>query len=202
MVSAVSVVPGAASLWVTEDLRVIGGFSDETVTEDVDATLKLAAMGKRAIHCPQARAFTGTPMTFSQLMVQRRRWCLGHYQGIVRHFNSLGKDTIFTFITYPNFFLLSIFMPVMLLLSLITLYAEIGTWKNMLGLLTIFWILTVYIQRWVALKLALRKIMLLAFLVEPFSTLSFHICAMILTGLTLLKNFFDIDSDVWKGRKR
>ena len=52
VVHAVSVAPGAASLWRSADLHAIGGFSSATVTEDVDATLRLAARGRRAAHLP------------------------------------------------------------------------------------------------------------------------------------------------------
>lgn len=202
MLSAISVAPGAASLWKTAALKQIGGFSKITVTEDVDATLKLAAIGQRTLHCLKAEAFTGTPMTFSQLMAQRRRWCLGHYQNIPHHVKSLGKDLTFTSLTYPNFFLLSAFMPFMLLLSLITLFADSGTWKNTLGFLTIFWLFTIYLQRWIALRIINRKTNLIAFLTEPFSTLFFHFCAMTITLFALVKIGLGIKQDIWSSRAR
>lgn len=202
VVTAVSVAPGAASLWKTEDLLAINGFSDDTVTEDVDATLKLASVGKRATQTPEARAFTGTPKTFSQLMIQRHRWCLGHYQNIPRHMKNLGKDAVFTFLTYPNFFLLSAFMPAMLALSAITLFADSGIWKDTLGWFTAIWLCSIYLQRWFALKLAKRQISITAFILEPFTTLLFHICAMFLAINTLIKQIFGIYSNPWKKRKR
>jgi cellulose synthase/poly-beta-1,6-N-acetylglucosamine synthase-like glycosyltransferase len=202
VVHAVSVAPGAASLWRSADLHTIGGFSAVTVTEDVDATLRLAGRGKRAAHLPGAQAFTSTPETFGQLMVQRRRWCLGHYQGIVRAAKYLGDDMVFTTLTYPNFFLLSAFMPLMCALSLAALFAKTGTWIIALGWLTAVWLITVYMQRFVALALIGRRVRLAAFLIEPFSTQFFHLCAMILVIYAMARNALGIRSNFWATRAR
>jgi cellulose synthase/poly-beta-1,6-N-acetylglucosamine synthase-like glycosyltransferase len=202
VVRAVSVAPGAASLWRVADLRAIGGFSAATVTEDVDATLRLAARGRRAAHAPGAQAFTGTPATFAQLTAQRRRWCLGHYQGIVRQVKVLGGDMIFTTLTYPNFLLLSLFMPLMCVLSLATLFAAPGTWIVALGWLTAVWLATVYVQRLVALTLIGRRVRIAVFLIEPFSTQFVHFCAMILIIYAMAGHALGVRSDVWATRAR
>jgi cellulose synthase/poly-beta-1,6-N-acetylglucosamine synthase-like glycosyltransferase len=202
VVHAVSVAPGAASLWRIADLRAIGGFSSATVTEDVDATLRLAARGRRAAHVLGAQALTGTPTTFAQLTAQRRRWCLGHYQGIVHLAKSLGGDMIFTTLTYPNFVLLSAFMPLMCALSLMTLFATPGTWIATLGWLTVVWLATVYAQRLVALMLIGRRVRLAAFLIEPFSTQFVHFCAMMLVFYAIAGSAIGVRSDVWATRAR
>jgi cellulose synthase/poly-beta-1,6-N-acetylglucosamine synthase-like glycosyltransferase len=202
VVHAVSVAPGAASLWRSADLHAIGGFSSATVTEDVDATLRLAARGRRAAHCPGAQAFTRTPETFAHLMAQRRRWCLGHYQGIVRAAKNLGGDMVFTALTYPNFFLLSAFMPLMCVLSLAALFASTGMWIVAMGWLTALWLTTVYLQRFVALTLIGRKVRPAAFLIEPFSTQLFHFCAMTLVVYATVRHALGVRSDAWATRAR
>ena len=202
VIHAVSVAPGAASLWRSADLRAIGGFSSATVTEDVDATLRLAARGRRAAHLPGAQAFTRTPETFAHLMAQRRRWCLGHYQGIVRAAKYLGGDPVFTALTYPNFFLLSAFMPLMCVLSVATLFAKPGTWIVALGWLTAVWLITVYVQRLVALTLIGRRVRLIAFLIEPFCTQFFHFCAMTLIIYATARQAFGVRSNAWATRAR
>jgi cellulose synthase/poly-beta-1,6-N-acetylglucosamine synthase-like glycosyltransferase len=202
VVHAVSVAPGAASLWRSADLHAIGGFSSATVTEDVDATLRLAARGRRAAHCPGAQAFTRTPETFAHLMAQRRRWCLGHYQGIVRAAKNLGGDMVFTALTYPNFVLLSAFMPLMCVLSLAALFASTGMWIVAMAWLTALWLTTVYLQRFVALTLIGRKVRLAAFLIEPFSTQLFHVCAMTLVVYAALRHALGVRSDAWATRAR
>jgi cellulose synthase/poly-beta-1,6-N-acetylglucosamine synthase-like glycosyltransferase len=202
VVGAVSVAPGAASLWRSADLHAIGGFSSATVTEDVDATLRLAARGRRVAHVPGARAFTRTPKKFAQLMAQRRRWCLGHYQGLTRLARYLGGDAVFTGLTYPNFFLLSIFMPVMCVLSLATLFASPGTWILALGWLTAIWLITVYMQRFFGLMLIGRRVTPTTFITEPFATQLVHICAVALVGYAMTKCAFGIRSNMWATRAR
>lgn len=202
VVHAVSVAPGAASLWRSSDLRAIGGFSSATVTEDVDATLRLAARGRRAAHVPGAQAFTRTPETFAHLMAQRRRWCLGHYQGIARAARWLGGDLVFTTLTYPNFVLLSAFLPLMCVLSVATLFVQAGAWIVTLGWFTAIWLATVYAQRLVALRFIGRKVRLGVFLLEPFSTQFFHFCAMTLVIYALARQTFGIRSNVWATRAR
>jgi cellulose synthase/poly-beta-1,6-N-acetylglucosamine synthase-like glycosyltransferase len=202
VVHAVSVAPGAASLWQAADLRKIGGFSAATVTEDVYATLRLAARGRRVAHVPGVQAFTRTPETFAQLMAQRRRWSLGHYQGIVRIARYLGGDLVFTALTYPNFVLLSAFMPLMFVLGLGALFVESDTWIAALGWLTAFWLATVYLQRFVALTMIGRKVRPAVFLLEPFSTQLFHFCSMALAFYAMARRLFGDDTNVWVTRAR
>lgn len=202
LISAISVAPGAASLWRVSCLENIGGFSNKTVTEDVDATLKLASLGFKAIQTPLAQAFTGTPMTFKQLMLQRRRWCLGHYQCIPRHFRNLGKNLTFTLITYPNFFFLSAFTPIMLVMSILVLLTDFSAWRGTVGLLTVLWLCSVYIQRAIALRIAQRKTTWKAFLIEPFSTTIIHLLAMLFSAYTLIKQVTGKEIDIWANRIR
>jgi cellulose synthase/poly-beta-1,6-N-acetylglucosamine synthase-like glycosyltransferase len=202
IIHAVSVAPGAASLWRRADVERISGFSAATVTEDVDATLRLAAGGRRAAHALGALAFTRTPATFGHLMAQRRRWCLGHYQNIARQAKHLGRDRVFTTLTYPNFFLLSAFTPLLCVLGLAALFARPGTWIIALGWLTGVWLITVYAQRFLALRLAGRRVRVMPFLLEPFSTQFFHVCAVLLVAYRLLLHVLGIRSNVWAKRAR
>jgi cellulose synthase/poly-beta-1,6-N-acetylglucosamine synthase-like glycosyltransferase len=202
VVNAVSVAPGAASLWRSADLAKIGGFSSATVTEDVDATLRLAARGRRAAHAPGAQAFTRTPETFAQLMAQRQRWCLGHYQGIVRAARDLGGDLVFSTLTYPNFLLLSAFMPLMCVLGVAALFAKAGAWIIALGWFTLVWLTTVYVQRLVALRLIGTKVRALAFLIEPFSTQLFHFSVLALIIYGMIRGARGDGRNVWAVRAR
>jgi cellulose synthase/poly-beta-1,6-N-acetylglucosamine synthase-like glycosyltransferase len=196
---AVSVCPGAASLWRVNDLREVGGFSAETVTEDVDVTLALAARGKRCLHCAEARADTLAPRTFGPLLAQRRRWSLGHYQNIGRHARALGKDATFTTLTYPNFFLLSAFLPLFCVLSVTTLFAERGAWQYAILVMTGAWLLTTYAQRWLALRMARRTFSIGVFLIEPFATQFFHLCALALVIAAAGRRIIGLRTDMWLG---
>lgn len=197
-VDAVSVSPGAASLWRTSDLRDAGGFSSDTATEDVDITLALAALGKRARHCPRAQAYTETPATLAALLAQRRRWSLGHYQNIARHARKLGGDPVFARLTYPNFVLLSALLPAFCVLSVATLFAPGGLWQLALGIATLVWAVTIYTQRWIALRMRLRPYRIWSFLLEPLATQALHFCALMLVLLVAVKQIFGASIDVWR----
>ena len=77
-------VPGAASLWRTEALREIGGFSSRTCAEDTDATISLQLAGWRIAVAPQITATTDCPATLPALIYQRARWIWGNLQA-ARH---------------------------------------------------------------------------------------------------------------------
>jgi hypothetical protein len=70
------------------------------------------------------------------------------------------------------------------------------------GWLTAVWLATVYVQRFVALILMGRRVLLTAFLIEPFSTQFFHLCAMTLVIYTIIRRAFGIHSNVWTTRAR
>lgn len=72
-------VPGAASLWRTDSLSAIGGFSSRTEAEDTDATLALQAAGWRVAVCDIV-AHTECPATLAGLIRQRGRWIWGNLQ--------------------------------------------------------------------------------------------------------------------------
>ncbi len=71
-------VPGAASLWRTESLRDIGGFSSRTSAEDTDATIALQMAGWRIAVAPHVVAVTDCPSTLRSLIQQRARWIWGN----------------------------------------------------------------------------------------------------------------------------
>ncbi len=178
---AIAVCPGAASLWRSDDLRAIGGFCAATATEDVDATLRLAALGKPAAHHPAARAETLAPATWRQLMAQRRRWCLGHYQNLARNWPRRGDAPVYRRLLFPNFALLNLFLPAMLAASLAALALEpAAVWRQTLWLATLAWLATIYVQRAIALGALQRPIRPLLFLAEPFMTAAVHVSALTL----------------------
>lgn len=179
LIDAISVCPGAASLWRAESLRSIGGFSDATVTEDVDATLRLASLGQPVAHHPQARAVTSAPRTWRQLISQRRRWCLGHYQNILRNWPRIGTVRRYAGLTFPKFFALSAFLPAMLLASLAVVVTEPATLlRQSLWGINAAWLVTVYTQRALALVSLGRRTTALAFLLEPMATAFMHLSAL------------------------
>jgi biofilm PGA synthesis N-glycosyltransferase PgaC len=82
---AISIVPGACSAWSREALQDIGGFCDDTMAEDCDATLALQRRGYMILQENNAIADTEAPETIRALAKQRKRWTYGNFQALWKH---------------------------------------------------------------------------------------------------------------------
>ncbi|KUI29134.1 polysaccharide deacetylase [Mycobacterium sp. IS-1742] len=85
LLNAISIVPGACSAWSREALEQIGGFCDDTMAEDCDATLALQRRGYRILQENNAIADTEAPETIRALAKQRKRWTYGNIQALWKH---------------------------------------------------------------------------------------------------------------------
>jgi biofilm PGA synthesis N-glycosyltransferase PgaC len=83
---------GCFSAYRTEAVRAAGGWSDETVTEDVDLTWTFYARGEEVHFVPDAIAYPLEPEDFSMLRRQLRRWSHGLVQNLVRHRDNALHD--------------------------------------------------------------------------------------------------------------
>lgn len=200
---AISVCPGAASLWQTGALRAMGGFRSLTVTEDVDATLRLASDGLVALHEPKARAITGLPRTWRQLIAQRRRWCLGHYQSIWVNRPRRLIPLRYAGLTYLNFAALSFFLPLMLLATLLVILFEPHLiLRQSLWFTNLAWILTAYGQRLFALSVIGQAARPLSFLIEPPFTAFLHLSAALSVAVYAIRSGLGGPSNIWGERAR
>ena len=203
VLGAISVCPGAASLWHAEALRDLGGFRDLTATEDVDATLRLAAKGLCTIHEPRARAITSLPGTFRQLMAQRRRWCLGHYQNIWVNRPRFSASWRYASLTYLNFAALSFFLPLMLLATLAVVVFEPQIIRQQtLWFTNIIWITTAYGQRFFALTAIGQSAQPLPFLLEPFFSTIVHFSAAASAMIFAIRQRIGGETSIWTDRAR
>jgi len=84
-INAISIVPGACSAWRREALARIGGFCDDTMAEDADATLSLQRLGYKILQENRAIADTEAPETIRALAQQRKRWTYGNIQALWKH---------------------------------------------------------------------------------------------------------------------
>lgn len=158
MVNAISVLPGAATLF-RRDALLHPPFSKRTYTEDADLTLALAAQGARLVLSRDAVANTKVPATLRGLLAQRTRWIAGHLQCSLLHAQSLrGSAWRFRGLVYPNF-VLSTWTPPASLAALLVLWSE-GR-GDLLGLgfgsASTVSIVLVYLQRMVARLLARQR---------------------------------------------
>ncbi len=110
--NCISVVPGAAGAWRREKVLSLGGYTNDTLTEDADMTLRLLRAGGKIVYPPEAKAITEAPETIAALAKQRFRWSYGTFQCLEKH-----KDAFFHgplgWIALPNMFLFQIVFPVL-----------------------------------------------------------------------------------------
>jgi cellulose synthase/poly-beta-1,6-N-acetylglucosamine synthase-like glycosyltransferase/peptidoglycan/xylan/chitin deacetylase (PgdA/CDA1 family) len=85
MMNAIWIVPGACSAWARDALTAMGGFRDDTMAEDTDATLMLQKLGYLVRQEEQAVADTEAPETIKALAKQRKRWTFGNMQALWKH---------------------------------------------------------------------------------------------------------------------
>ena len=78
---ATLVAQGAFSLYLTEEIRRVGGWPD-AIGEDIVVTWRLMQAGDRVLFEPTAVAFTDAPVKLRHFMRQRARWARGMLEGI------------------------------------------------------------------------------------------------------------------------
>ncbi|MDQ0420928.1 cellulose synthase/poly-beta-1,6-N-acetylglucosamine synthase-like glycosyltransferase [Peteryoungia aggregata LMG 23059] len=120
ILGAISVMPGAATLFVRQAL--VDGFSDRTCTEDADLTLNLNRAGYRLGLSHRASVVTVAPSSLRSLWRQRRRWTLGHLQCIFLYAPELGGSLRFACLTFP-YFLVATLAPLFSVLTFAGLLA-------------------------------------------------------------------------------
>ena len=110
--NCVSVVPGAAGAWRRERVLALGGYTNDTLTEDADMTLRLLRAGGRIVYPPDARAKTEAPESISTLATQRFRWSYGTFQCLRKHHDAFFNGTL-GWVALPNMFLFQVVFPVL-----------------------------------------------------------------------------------------
>ena len=110
--NCISVVPGATGAWRREKILAIGGYTNETLTEDADLTLALLRHGGRIVYAPLARSKTEAPDTVRTLAKQRFRWSFGTFQCLWKHRDAFFEGTL-GWVALPNMFFFQILFPIL-----------------------------------------------------------------------------------------
>lgn len=134
LVGAIAIVPGACSAWNREALEKIGGFSEDTLAEDADATLQLHRHGYQVLQEHRAIAYTEAPETVRDLAKQRLRWVYGNIQALWKHKGMIlsPRYGVLGMITLP-YILLSLLIPLVFLPPTVFIAVRSlleGNWKN------------------------------------------------------------------------
>jgi poly-beta-1,6-N-acetyl-D-glucosamine synthase len=80
---------GCFSIYRTEELRALGGWSTRTMAEDMDLTWTIYEAGKKVRFLPAAVSYPIEPHNFGFMSTQLRRWSHGFIQNVRLHRRSL-----------------------------------------------------------------------------------------------------------------
>jgi cellulose synthase/poly-beta-1,6-N-acetylglucosamine synthase-like glycosyltransferase/peptidoglycan/xylan/chitin deacetylase (PgdA/CDA1 family)/spore germination protein YaaH len=135
-VNAITVVPGAVGGWRRSVLQAVGGYSSDTLAEDMDLTWRVRRAGWVIANEPRALAFTEAPHTLGGLMKQRFRWTFGTLQCLWKHRGALFRNGWFGWFALPSLWLFQIvaqvLAPLIDLQLLMALIARLLTWESTL----------------------------------------------------------------------
>lgn len=91
MINGLLIVPGAFGLFQKAAVILVGGYSTQTVTEDLELVVRLQRYARehgrdwRILFAPDAVCWTEMPVTARALSRQRKRWHEGLWQTLARH---------------------------------------------------------------------------------------------------------------------
>ncbi len=85
LTNAIPVVPGALGAWRKEDMIAVGGYSNQTLAEDTDLTLRIRKLGRKIVYEKDAIAITEAPSNIRDFVKQRIRWQYGTLQCLWKH---------------------------------------------------------------------------------------------------------------------
>ncbi len=86
------IISGAFGAFWKENVRSLGEYDRDTMTEDFDLTFKMRKLGKRLYFVDKAISWTFVPETWGDWRRQRVRWTKGQAETLWKHRNVLfGK---------------------------------------------------------------------------------------------------------------
>lgn len=104
-VNAVTVVPGAIGAWRKQAVFEAGGYSSDTLAEDMDLTWRVRLSGWKIDNESEAVAYTEAPENVRSFFKQRFRWTFGTLQCLFKHHRALGRKGWFGSIVLPSLWL-------------------------------------------------------------------------------------------------
>jgi peptidoglycan-N-acetylglucosamine deacetylase len=136
-IGCMQVISGAIGAFRRKVLLEVGGYSHDTLVEDMDVTIAVNRAGYQVLFVPQAVAYTEAPENIKDFMKQRYRWTLGGFKVIKKY-----RDMLFNpaygkmgMIGLPYFFIFPWIDVSISILLLLTLMAVVVTGNYLLLLL-------------------------------------------------------------------
>lgn len=111
--NCVTVVPGAIGAWRKQVILECGGFTDDTLAEDTDMTLRILCQGYTVAIEENAYAYTEAPEGIRGFFKQRYRWTYGTLQCLWKHKRAVSsrEQKSLSCIAIPNMLLFQYALP-------------------------------------------------------------------------------------------
>jgi peptidoglycan-N-acetylglucosamine deacetylase len=108
VINSVTVVPGAVGAWRREAVLQGGGYTTDTMAEDMDLTWRIRRIGWRVETMTAAVGYTEAPDSWSALFKQRFRWAFGTLQCLWKHRRAIGRYGWFGKVMLPSLWLFQV----------------------------------------------------------------------------------------------
>ncbi len=129
--NSVHIIGGAAAAYRRAILEEVGGFDESIITEDVELSMRLLAMGYATRYAADAVVYTEGPSEWKGLCTQRLRWKFGRFLTYIKH-----RSLFFSLSKKHHPYLTCLVLPV-------AIYAELALFLEAL-LLSVFYGYTIY----------------------------------------------------------
>ena len=195
------IVGGIGSMFRRNLLEEINFYDTDTVTEDIDLTMKILRKGNkkiRVVYGSDIIAYTQGVLTVPDLIRQRHRWKWGRYQTFLKNknmfFSNEEKHTkIFSWFYLPFALYCDIaffFEPLILLymLYLIIGYKDVFTLVSAICVITFYMSMNIFAEQTISLKDKIRLAMLAPCMYFLFYFLSYVEYVALIKSLLNLNN--------------
>ena len=141
LLNSVTVVPGAVGAWRRTAILQAGGYTTDTMAEDMDLTWRIRRIGWRIETESDAIGYTEAPDSFKGLFNQRFRWAFGTLQCLWKHRRAVGRYGWFGRVMLPSLWLFQVIYqvlsPIVDLQIAVTIGIALQAWMR--GRLTADW---------------------------------------------------------------
>jgi peptidoglycan-N-acetylglucosamine deacetylase len=157
VINSITVVPGAVGAWRREAILQAGGYTTDTMAEDMDLTWRIRRIGWRVETDSDAIGYTEAPDNFMALFRQRFRWAFGTLQCLWKHRRALGRYGWFGRVMLPSLWLFQVaFQALSPLVDLQILWA--------IGKVVLAWMRGRLDHDWQPLPMAMTSLYLIGFM--------------------------------------
>jgi poly-beta-1,6 N-acetyl-D-glucosamine synthase len=130
LLNAVTVVPGAVGAWRRSAVQKLGGYTSDTMAEDMDLTWRLRRHGWRIDVDGQAVAFTEAPDNLRAFAKQRFRWSYGTLQCLWKHRDALFHYGWFGWLALPSMWVFQVLFQLLAPVVDLKLFYAVASFAN------------------------------------------------------------------------